>query len=310
MAKRQIKWACLLTKSMPIGMHFKYPVTGTLLIWPACSLDGRDSIIFSNLNQDFIFDIRSSNCFMDAPLPSDHPSLLSENPSDQPQCKRSGYPHGGTNWRCPKKASPGNTYCEKHQALQDQKNEKRRKFPKESSRFFSDPIFPSGQRQCRRSRDERRCPEMALLEKLYCKKHQAQEDVHNEQKRKKRAQKRRLVANGSDEAKSSNEDDSKGIDELLQPSDERQCEMVRSQKARSVWRCSELASPGKKLCEKHHLQRETKNEKERERKRRRKEEKCLATNNKTSISTDEDLIQENNSGGECDDFFTELTIVN
>lgn len=109
-------------------------------------------------------------------------------PSEQQQCRRTT-----KRWRCNEMASPGKIYCDKHQLLRDRYDDKRRKGPKEGSRFKMDLILPCGQRQCRRGGKRWRCHEMAAPGKVYCEKHQLKRDIYNDKRRKGPHKRRHLI---------------------------------------------------------------------------------------------------------------------
>lgn len=146
-------------------------------------------------------------------------------PSDQQQCHRTT-----KTWCCLKMALPGKIYCDKHQLLRDRYDDKRRKGPKEGSRFKTDLVLPCGERQCRRGGKRWRCHEMAAPEKVYCDKHQLKRDIYNDKRRKGPHKRRHLImeplslgqeqsetencclgASGSDQSRSLDGDHSTGL---------------------------------------------------------------------------------------------------
>ncbi|PIA60952.1 hypothetical protein AQUCO_00300462v1 [Aquilegia coerulea] len=135
-------------------------------------------------------------------------------PSGDMRCRRTG-----KGWRCREMALSEKIYCEKHQLEQVLHNKRRRKGPKKESRFAMDPLLPSGHPQCRRSGKGWRCSEMALLQKIYCEKHQLEQDTYNEKRRKRRREQISLVACDSEKSSQFNSDDPL-------PSDDQQCSGV------------------------------------------------------------------------------------
>ncbi|KAF5183104.1 hypothetical protein FRX31_027309 [Thalictrum thalictroides] len=135
-------------------------------------------------------------------------------PSGDLRCRRTG-----KGWRCREMSLPDKIYCEKHQLEQVIHNEKRRKGPKKESRFAMDPLLPSGHPQCRRTGKGWRCTNMASLQKLYCEKHQLEQDTYNEKRRKRRREHISLVASDSDKSRQNNSGHPL-------PSDDQQCSGV------------------------------------------------------------------------------------
>lgn len=121
-------------------------------------------------------------------------------PSEDPQqCRRTG-----KGWRCTVMASSGKRYCEKHDIEQNTRNVKRRKKPIETRAM--EEFVPTDPQQCRRTGKGWRCHKLSSPGRRYCDKHQHEQDIHNEKRRKRRVEGICLLSNGGDETSISNDD--------------------------------------------------------------------------------------------------------
>lgn len=159
--------------------------------------------------------------------------------TDQQQCRRVR-----TGQRCQEMSSPGQQYCEKHLLERMVLNEKRRKKLRKQIRRFMDPFLPTNPQQCRRTGTGWRCHEMSVPGKRYCEKHQLIRESYNEKRRKRPREETRSL-----------------MDPFI-PIGPQQCRRTGTR-----WRCHEMASPGKRYCEKHQVIRDALNEKRRKRPR-------------------------------------------
>ncbi|PIA37757.1 hypothetical protein AQUCO_03000350v1 [Aquilegia coerulea] len=114
----------------------------------------------------------------------------------QEQCRRND-----RNWCCREMSSPGSVYCEKHQMMQNIRNEKRRKRTRESIPFFMKQFLPSELGQCRRTGKGWRCHEMGSPSSIYCQKHRLEQDTYNQKRKKMREEQSSFDAGGSNEGR-------------------------------------------------------------------------------------------------------------